>query len=44
MLPSIFGESLFDDWFDFRFREFESDVARKLYGKMAVRVMRTERQ
>ena len=26
MLPSIFGESLFDDWFDFPFRGFESDV------------------
>ena len=32
MLPSIFGESLFDDWFDFPFRGFESDVDRKLYG------------
>jgi len=34
MLPSIFGESLFDDWFDFPFRGFESDVDHKLYGKL----------
>ena len=26
MLPSIFGESLFDDWMGFPFRGFESDV------------------
>ena len=42
MLPSIFGESLFDDWFDFPFRGFESDVDRKLYGKHAARVMKTD--
>ena len=41
MLPSIFGENLFDDWFDFPFRGFESDVDRKLYGKHAARVMKT---
>ena len=35
MLPSIFGESLFDDWMGFPFRGFESDVDRKLYGKHA---------
>ena len=33
MLPSIFGESLFDDWMGFPFRSMESDVDRKLYGK-----------
>ena len=38
MLPSIFGESLFDDWMGFPFRGFESDVDRKLYGKHARRI------
>ena len=42
MLPSIFGESLFDDWFDFPFRSLESDVDHKLYGKHAARVMKTD--
>ena len=42
MLPSIFGESLFDDWMDFPFRGFGSDVDHKLYGKNAARVMKTD--
>ena len=42
MLPSIFGESLFDDWMGFPFRSFGSDVDRKLYGKHAAHVMRTD--
>ena len=42
MLPSIFGESLFDDWMGFPFRSFESDVDRKLYGKHAAHVMKTD--
>ena len=42
MLPSIFGESLFDDWFDFPFRGFESGLDHKLYGKHAARVMKTD--
>jgi HSP20 family molecular chaperone IbpA len=42
MLPSIFGESLFDDWMDFPFRGFNSDVDHKLYGKHAARVMKTD--
>ena len=42
MLPSIFGESLFDDWMGFPFRGFESDVDHKLYGKNAARVMKTD--
>ena len=42
LLPSIFGESLLDDWMGFpRMREFE-DIDRKLYGKHAARVMRTD--
>ena len=42
MLPSIFGESLFDDWMGFPFRGFESDVDHKLYGKHAAHVMKTD--
>ena len=42
MLPSIFGESLFDDWMGFPFRSLESDVDHKLYGKHAARVMKTD--
>ena len=42
MLPSIFGESLFDDWMGFPFRSFEPDVDRKLYGKHAAQVMKTD--
>ena len=42
MLPSIFGESLFDDWMGFPFPDFESDVDHKLYGKHAARVMKTD--
>ena len=42
MLPSIFGENLFDDWFGFpTFREFQ-DMDRKLYGKHAAHVMKTD--
>ena len=42
MLPSIFGENLFDEWFGFpAFRDFQ-DIDRKLYGKHAVREMRTD--
>ena len=42
MLPSIFGESLFDDWMGFPFGSLESDVDHKLYGKHAARVMKTD--
>ena len=42
MLPSILGESLFDDWMGFPFRGFESDVDRKLYGKHAANLMKTD--
>lgn len=42
MLPSIFGENLFDDWFGFpTFPEFR-DMDRKLYGKHAGNLMRTD--
>lgn len=49
MLPSIFGESLFDDWmdsFDKEFeREFQKELApakRQLYGKHAKNLMKTD--
>ena len=42
MLPSIFGESLFDDWMGFPFRGLTEDMDRKLYGKHAAHVMRTD--
>ena len=42
LLPSIFGESLLDDWMDFpRMKDFE-DIDRKLYGKNAAHVMKTD--
>ena len=42
LLPSIFGESLLDDWMDFpRMKDFE-DIDRKLYGKHAAHVMKTD--
>ena len=42
MLPSIFGESMLDDWMGFPFRDFGSDVERRLYGKHAAHVMKTD--
>ena len=42
MLPSIFGESLFDDWMDFPFRDFGAGIGRKLYGKHEAQVMKTD--
>ncbi|MCR4740231.1 MAG: Hsp20/alpha crystallin family protein [Lachnospiraceae bacterium] len=41
LLPSIFGESLLDDWMDFPRMDFP-DVDRKLYGKNASHVMKTD--
>ena len=43
LLPSIFGESLLDDWMDFPRFDF-GDVDRKLYGKRAAQVMKTDVQ
>ena len=41
LLPSIFEESLLDDWMDFP--RFEvPDIDRKLYGKHASHVMKTD--
>ena len=46
MMPSIFGENLFDDFMDdfsrgFDFPEFP-DVDKKLYGKHAKNLMKTD--
>ncbi len=41
LLPSIFGESLLDDWMDFPKMDF-GDIDRKLYGKHAANVMKTD--
>ena len=45
LVPSIFGESLFDDWFDFPqwpdFRDLDK-AERKLYGRHADRLMKTD--
>jgi len=45
LMPSIFGENLFDDWFDFpRFPEFRDldRAERKLYGRRGGRLMKTD--
>ncbi|MBE6006953.1 MAG: Hsp20/alpha crystallin family protein [Sarcina sp.] len=44
LYPSIFGENLFDDLMDFSFPTFRDfgDVDRKLYGKNAARLMKTD--
>ena len=38
LMPSIFGENLFNDWMDFSF----PDIDKKLYGKRADRMMKTD--
>lgn len=38
MMPSIFGNNLFDDWMDFSFPEID----RKLYGKNTANIMQTD--
>ena len=42
MLPSIFGENLFDSFFSEPFRMFEREADHELYGKRAAAVMRTD--
>ena len=50
LLPSVFRENLFDDWFGFPgFRDFDHEferdfdqTERKLYGKHADRLMKTD--
>ena len=42
LLPSIFGEDVFDDWFDFPdFRDLDR-TQRKLYGRHADRMMKMD--
>ena len=45
LVPSIFGENLFDDWFDFPqwpdFRDVDK-AERKLYGRHPERLMKTD--
>ncbi|MBQ6549978.1 MAG: Hsp20/alpha crystallin family protein [Lachnospiraceae bacterium] len=45
LVPSIFGENLLDDWFDFpAFPDFRdlNKAERKLYGRHADRMMKTD--
>ena len=42
MLPSIFGENLFDSFFSEPFRMFEREADHELYGKHAAAVMRPD--
>ena len=41
MLPSIFGDNLFDDWMGFPFPSFEN-MDRRLYGRHADHIMKTD--
>ena len=42
MLPSIFGENLFDDWFSFpEFRDLDR-AEKRLYGRHAGNLMKTD--
>ena len=42
LLPTMFGENLFDDFMDFPMMRDLGDVEKKLYGKHASRVMKTD--
>ena len=42
LVPSIFGENLFDDWFDFPQWPDFGKAERKLYGKHPDRLMKTD--
>ena len=42
MLPSIFGETLFDDFFDDDFMRFPAWGGRELYGRHAKNLMKTD--
>lgn len=41
LMPSIFGENLFNDWMDFSFPQV-ADVDKELYGKHAKNMMKTD--
>ena len=42
MMPSIFGENLFDDWMDFPFEDEFFGKKNPLYGKHAKNLMKTD--
>ena len=42
LLPSIFGESLLDDWMDFPDMRDFGNIEKKLYGKNAAHIMKTD--
>ena len=42
LMPSIFGENLFDDWFDFPAWREADRTEKKLYGRHADRLMKTD--
>ena len=42
LLPSVFGENLFDEWFNFPDFSDMDRTERKLYGKHADRLMKTD--
>ena len=42
LVPSIFGESLLDDWLDFPDMRDFGNIEKKLYGKNAAHIMKTD--
>ena len=42
LLPTMFGENLFDDFMDFPMMQDFGDIDRKLYGKRAAHIMKTD--
>ena len=42
LMPSIFNENLFDNWFDFPIIEDVDNAERKLYGRHSDRMMKTD--
>ena len=42
LMPSIFGENLFNDWMDFSFPQITDDTEKQLYGKHAKNMMKTD--
>ncbi len=42
LMPSIFEENLFDNWFDFPMFDDFNNTERKLYGRHADRLMKTD--
>ena len=42
MMPSIFGENMFDDWFDFPFERSLLNGRNALYGKHGKNLMKTD--